>query len=146
MDEGAEDDVLLDPHRADGHFDWKLMPIPMQRLHFDATIQHRPLARLQVMHQSFQVLLAHPRRDDGFPQRTPDCLLPAPAENSLRLRVPIHDDPFPVHCHIGVIRILNDQPHPPLADLERMLCRVALSDVMRHSDHPSHRSIFRTDG
>ena len=131
LDERAEHDAVGVAQRRDAQRDRELRAVAAQGDQLHRTVQHRPVAALEVARQPAVVRFPVAGRHDEVRHAPPDRLRARPTEGRLRPRVPRQDQPSRVHQHDGVERRLQDAAHLRLAGPQRLLREVALGDVVR---------------
>ena len=105
--------------RSDAQLDLDLGSVAPQRLDLQALSQHRAFAAAQIACEPVLVTRTMPRRHDQLAQNLPDRLIARPAEDRLRLRVPVHDDAALVHLNEAVQGRDDDTARHALAVEER---------------------------
>ena len=108
--EGMEPPLVPLPKSGDGELDGHLGAVAAQALDLEAPRHHRHLIAREKARQPSQVSISMPAGDDRLMDGPPDDLVPTPAEEPLRLRVPLPDQAVLVDRDEGLLGGLEDRP------------------------------------
>jgi hypothetical protein len=108
------------PHRRDRDLDWKLVPVPVKAESLEAPGDHAAVALLHERSEPLPIQLADPLGHHDIGEPLADHLVRAPAEDSLRGRIPGEDPTVGIRRDQRVGRALHDRAQSPLAGLDRV--------------------------
>src|SRR5439155_19960390 len=129
----------VEGNSGDGKLDGKLGPVAAERLNLNAAAEGGPRAVVQVALQPSLMTLEEARGDEELGHVPSHRGVTAEPEHLLCRRVELRDRSPVVDADDGVQGRVQDGALARLAPPKRLLCRLALSDVL-HERHGIKRS------